>query len=106
MEKIVVIIALIGIFSLVIYAFVLNDNTRDRTKLLFDELTPIVHDANTLEEVSKAWDLLVEKCTEKYGKNKRALTIDTAWREDYIKLYTICETKYKLLKTLTNPKNK
>lgn len=95
MEKLLILIP-IGIILFLIWAVRSKFKNKERSAEIIKRLTPIIEDAKNLEEVNKAWDLLYEECTDKIGK-RTMLEIDIAYRDDFMRLNTICLTKHKML---------
>jgi len=94
MSSMTTILVIASPFIIIAFCFYKIEESKSKSDKIINEITPIIKSSKTLTEVNIAYDLFIEKC---YSKNGHCI-IDIAWKDDLIRLKTILDTKYELLK--------
>jgi hypothetical protein len=76
-----------------------------KARLIIDELTPMVNEANTLDECIRVNNIVFDKCISEYknkeGKVLRAFhKLPSPYKEDVNKLFTILDTKISMWESM------
>jgi hypothetical protein len=83
---------------LLLFGFYLIEKSKIKTIRIINYFTPLVENAKTLDDVMKVWKELMVYTTKPKSDEVIIFKLDFRYFSDFMRLYTICETKYKTLK--------